>query len=69
MLPTRPITACPHCGGQSGFTASLTLKACRISSWDGRDVDTDDITVAAETNPKCADCGRPVRSLFRAQSA
>lgn len=65
MLPANPTTACPHCGGTSGFITNLTLKARRISSWDGRDIFTEDITTATETNPTCADCERPVRALFR----
>lgn len=65
MLPTKPVTGCPHCGGQSGFTTNITFKATRSSSWDGRSVDTDAYEVMSETNPKCADCGRPVRALFR----
>lgn len=65
MTPTVPVTACPHCGGQSGFTTNIVFKAKRYASWDGRDVDTDGYTVASEADPRCADCGQPVRSLFK----
>lgn len=69
MQPIKPTAACPHCGGTSGFTTHIIFKAVRSTSWDGKSVDTDDYQVTSETNPKCADCGRPVRALFRIAAA
>lgn len=65
MTPTVPVTACPHCGGGSGFTTNIVFKAKRLASWDGRDVDTEGYSVTSETDPRCIDCGKPVRSLFK----
>lgn len=66
MRTTRPVSCCPHCGGVSGFITNIVLKAVRATTWDGEDVDTDRYVLASETNPKCMDCDRPVRSLFKA---
>lgn len=65
MQPTKPVSACPHCGGISGFQTKIVLKAVRLYAWDGSDVDTGNYDLTSETNPKCGDCGKPVRSLFK----
>lgn len=65
MQPTRPTTCCPHCGGQSGFLTNVIFKAQRLTEWNGRDVDTENYTLTTETNPKCLDCGKSVRALFK----
>jgi hypothetical protein len=65
MTPTVTVTACPHCGGQSGFATNIVFKATRLASWSGATQDTEGYTVASETDPRCQDCGKPVRSLFK----
>jgi hypothetical protein len=64
---TTPVTSCPHCGGNSGLLTNVVFKAVRMAKRDGQDVDTDSYVMTSETNPKCADCGKPVRKLFRPQ--
>ncbi len=64
MKTTSSIVECPHCAGKSGFQTSIVLKAVRLYGWDGGDVDTERYELKAETNPKCMDCGKSVRSLF-----
>lgn len=65
MLPTKPVSACPHCGGESGYQTNVMFKAVRVARWNGADTDTDNYELVSETNPKCSDCGKPVRSLFK----
>ena len=65
MIPIVPVTACPHCGGKNGFYTNVRFKAQRTMSWDGCDVDTDGYVIGSETNPKCFDCDKSVRSLFK----
>lgn len=57
--------ACPHCGGVSGYITNVVFKAIRIYNWGGADVDTEQYDLVAETNPRCNDCGKPVRSFVR----
>ena len=69
MKPASPVSKCPHCGGVSGFITRVVFNARRLHDWSGGDIDTDNYTVASETSPSCADCGRAVRSLFNARAA
>lgn len=65
MTPTISVESCPHCGGESGFITNIVFKARRLTSWGGMDLDTEGYEVASETDPRCVDCNKPVRSLFR----
>lgn len=65
MQPSKPVTKCPHCGGESGYLTAIVMSAQRSYSWNGVDDDTDNYTIKAETNPRCADCGKSVRAVFR----
>ena len=67
MQPIKPATQCPHCAGKSGYITKIVFRAKRLYSWCGQDVDTEGYMAASETDPRCLDCGRPVRGLFRAQ--
>lgn len=67
MKPANPIDACPDCGGKGGFQTTVVCKATRVIGWDGADVDTESYILASEKNPKCSDCGKSVRSLFKAK--
>ena len=65
MTPSVPVEKCPHCGGVSGFQTSVVFHAKRFYEWSGVDTDTDGYSVKSEANPRCLDCGKPVRSLFK----
>ena len=54
------VTACPHCGGKSGFTTHMRLACTRLNDWTGNSLDTDNFTVLSETRPVCDDCGKSV---------
>ena len=64
MHPSTTTSACPHCGGTTGFMTNVTLKAVRLTAWNGQDSDTDRHELTSETSPKCGDCGKGVRNLF-----
>ena len=56
---------CPHCTGRSGFVTNIVFKAKRLTTWDGEDVDTDNYVVVSETDARCIDCGKSVRSAIQ----
>lgn len=55
MTPLSPTVKCPHCGGVSGFTVNVVMKAKQILALDGTPVDTDSYTIVSETDPRFAD--------------
>lgn len=55
---------CPHCGGRNGFQTRIIFDCVRLSSWNGETVDTEGYKVVSETNPRCTDCGKSVRSAM-----
>jgi hypothetical protein len=57
------VTACPHCGGLNGFLTTQKRSVTRVYGWDGESEDSD-ATVLSETNPRCQDCGKSVRSAI-----
>lgn len=59
------IACCPYCQGRNGFITDVVIKAKRMYSFDGRDTDTEDYSMASETNARCADCGKALRAQFR----
>jgi len=65
MTPTVPVTVCPHCGGKNGFITNIVFKARHIQSWDCTAEDTEGYSVVSETDPRCQDCGKSVRALFK----
>ena len=67
MQLAQPVTECPYCKGKSGFITNIVFKAKRLTGWAGDSEDTDSYQVASEANPKCADCFKSVRSLFKKQ--
>lgn len=69
MQPIIKTDSCPHCGGTTGFMTNAIYKATRLTAWDGQDADTDNYQLSSETNPKCGDCGKGLRSLFAAKAA
>jgi hypothetical protein len=52
----------PHCGGLNGYFTTIVYRASRVYSWDGDAQDTEDYEIKSETNPRCSDCGKSVRS-------
>lgn len=64
LQPSEQISECPHCSGKSGFRTNVVFKAVRVYDWTGQDVDTENYDLTSETNPKCLDCEKSVRSLF-----
>lgn len=65
MQPVYPISKCPHCGGISGYTTRVVLTAKQTYTWDGVGQDMGLYLVAAESDPRCADCDKPVRALIK----
>ncbi len=65
MQPTMSVSECPHCGGKAGFSTTIAFTAKRFTTWEGDCIDTDGYEVRREGDPRCMDCERPVRALFR----
>jgi hypothetical protein len=57
--------SCPHCGGVNGWTTKIVYQAVRVHGWKGEDFDTDGYVVKSETDPRCMDCEKPIRSLVK----
>lgn len=57
--------ACPHCGGKNGILTNVVFKAVRVTTWDGKDADTDNYQLLSETDARCLDCLQPVRRAFK----
>jgi DNA-directed RNA polymerase subunit RPC12/RpoP len=70
MRPTIEVKACPHCGGTGGFVTRMVVWYDCYQDWQEArdDFGAGNMSCLSETNPRCADCGKPVRSLFRARN-
>ena len=58
------VEKCPHCGGINGFFTRVIFDCQRFTSWASGDIDTEGYKIVSETNPRCMDCEKSVRSVM-----